>query len=203
MWKAMLECHHTQFITISLAYHVMSSQPVRRNESFNQALSHLLVETNCFASSFVNLVEAHKSYIGALNYWIHKCILQPPEKSKGRRKAAFHPHRSLSLPPIFILCQHWLNGVKSLPSDELHDSVKGIVSILHSLVDQQTEETRDEVEDNEAEKLCWGWSLDGLQTGLTRMFDRLAKYSEASLKAFEEVRQANETACIQYYAIGK
>ena len=203
MWKAMLECHHTQFITISLAYHVVSSQPDCRNESFNQALSLILVETNYFASSFVNLVEAHKSYIGSLNSWIHKCILQPQEKCKGRTKAAFHPHRSLSLPPIFILCERWLNGIKSLPSEELHDSIKGIVSVLHSLVDQQIEERRDEVEDSEAEKLCRGWSLDGLQTGLTRMFDRLAKFSEASLKAFEEVRQANETACVQYYTDGK
>lgn len=197
MWKAMVECHHSQFITISLAYHAMSSDPEPCSAYLNQALSDLQIEVDCFASSFVNLVEAHKSYIEALNSWIHKCIWQPQEQSRNRRKASSHSHRCLSLPPIFSLCQHWLNGIKSLPLEELHDSIKGIASILHDLANKQTQQRRDKVEDSEAEKLGRGWSLDGLQTGLTRVFDKLAKFSEASLKVFEEVRQANEAACSQ------
>ncbi|ONK75528.1 uncharacterized protein A4U43_C03F17830 [Asparagus officinalis] len=202
MWKAMVECHHTQFIIISLAYHVMNSKSEPHNETLNQAFSHLHIEIKCFASSFMNLVEAHKSYVEALNSWIHKCISQPQEQSKGRRKAAFRSRQSLSLPPIFVLCQHWLNGIKSLPSKGLHDSIRDTVSILYDLGNEHIEEKRDKDEDNEAERFCEKWSLDGLQTGLRRVFDQLVKFSEASVKVFEEVKQANETACIEYCANG-
>jgi hypothetical protein len=61
MWKAMLECHHKQFITVTLAYHVKSSTSVQQGEHHRQAAMHLFNEMNCFSSSFKTWITAHKS----------------------------------------------------------------------------------------------------------------------------------------------
>lgn len=204
MWKAMLECHHTQFITISLAYHAANSKQDSSNKPFDKALLHLQIEVGYFASSFINLVNNHKLYVESLNTYIHKCILQPQEqRHKIKNKLAFFPRKihHESLPPIFIVCQYWLNGLKSLPSEELCGSIKGIVFILIDLVDQQMKLEK-KVDDDEVEEYGEGFSrcsnLDRLKIGLTCLFDRLAKFSEASFKVFEEVKQVNEMAYAEY-----
>ncbi|XP_008803752.2 protein ALTERED PHOSPHATE STARVATION RESPONSE 1-like [Phoenix dactylifera] len=207
MWKAMLECHHSQFITISLAYHMKNSAASPHSEPYRQALTHLQSELVCFCSSFANWVNAHKSYVGALNTWLQKCILQPKERRKGR-KVGFPPRQALS-PPIFVLCHDLLAGLASLPSEELCDSIKGIVSVLHDSFEQQMEgkqtgknlenpENDGEFENNEDEKFRRASSLDNLQSSLTRLFDWFTKFSEASLKVYEDVKQGNEIARIAY-----
>ncbi|XP_029119353.1 uncharacterized protein [Elaeis guineensis] len=207
MWKAMLECHHAQFITISLAYHMKSSAASPHGEPYRQALMHLQSELECFRSSFANWVNAHKSYVGALNAWLQKCLLQPKERRKGR-KVSFPPRQALS-PPIFVLCHDLLAGLNSLPSEELCDSIKGIVSVLHDSFEQQMEvkqtgknaekpENDREFEKNEDEKCRRALNLDNLQSSLTRLFDWFTKFSEASLKVYEDVKQGNEIARIAY-----
>lgn len=207
MWKAMLECHHSQFITISLAYHMKTSVASPHGEPYKQALMHLQRELVCFCSSFSNWVNAHKSYVGALNAWLQKCILQPKERRKGR-KVAFPPRQALS-PPIFVLCHDLLAGLTSLPSEELCNSIKGIVSILQESFEQQMEEKQTrknpekpendgEFEKIEDEKCRRASNLDNLQSSLTRLFDWFTKFAEASLKVYEDVKQGNDIARIAY-----
>ncbi|KAG2240979.1 hypothetical protein Bca52824_096918 [Brassica carinata] len=111
MWKAMLECHHSQYITISLAYHC-------RNTS----------KTGPESSQEADLVRASRgnrvmtSYVEALNGWLHNCVLLPQERSTRNRRP-WSPRRVLA-PPIFVLCRDWSAGMKSLPSDELSRSIK-------------------------------------------------------------------------------
>ena len=73
----MLECHHKQFITITLAYHVKSSTSAQQGEHHRQAAMSLWNEMDSFSSSFRNWVTAHQSYMEALNAWLQKCVLQP------------------------------------------------------------------------------------------------------------------------------
>ena len=101
MWKLMLECHHKQFITITLAYHVKDSTSARQGEHHHhrQAAMHLWNEMDNFSSSFRNWVTAHKSYVEALNAWLQKCVLQPPQDRRRRkRKVSFPPRQAVSLP---------------------------------------------------------------------------------------------------------
>ncbi|XP_072984352.1 uncharacterized protein [Typha latifolia] len=211
MWKAMLECHHAQFITISLAYHVKSSSAAPASESRRQAMVLLCNEMDCFASSFQNWVTAHKSYLQALNSWLQKCVLQPQERRKGR-KVAFPPRQALS-PPIFVLCSNWLTGLASVPAEELCNSIKDVISVLHESFAQQVEEnkvkedsenTQDcgDLKNNEYEKLETATSFSCLQTSLVRLFDRLTRVSELSLKVHEDAKQATEMACMAYSSVG-
>ena len=127
MWKAMLECHHAQYITISLAYHSRNSMRTLEGDTRREIMAQLLEEFECFGLSFSNCIDSHTSYIEALNVWLQNCILQPRERSKSRKP--FSPRRALA-PPIFVLCRDWCAGIKALPSEELSRAIKNFVSDL-------------------------------------------------------------------------
>ncbi|KAJ3675242.1 hypothetical protein LUZ60_004284 [Juncus effusus] len=177
MWRSMLECHHSQFITISLAYHIKRSNP--KTEGQNANLTHLLEGLDSFSSSFANWINSQRNYVKALDTWLQKCVLQPQERRRGRRKAIFPPPQALS-PPIFVLCKDWLNGIESLPLDELVESIRAVGSVL-----------REDCERKENE-------MEIFQSGLRGLFDRLNKFAEASLKVCEEVKHSHEVARVAY-----
>uniref|UniRef100_A0A1D1XI52 Protein transport protein SEC31 n=1 Tax=Anthurium amnicola TaxID=1678845 RepID=A0A1D1XI52_9ARAE len=208
MWKSMLECHHSQYITITLAYHARSSVAPSQNETYKQALIHLQNELDFFRSSFANWIESQTAYVGALNIWLQNCILLPQERSRGRRAAVFSPRRALA-PPIFVLCRDWLAAIRSLPSEELSDAIRALVSDLRDCFDKQTEEKQaesslkqleneEQLHSKEAENYDKASSLGVLQPNLTRVFDSLSKFAEASLKAYEDVKQGSEVARVAY-----
>ncbi|CAL9206605.1 protein ALTERED PHOSPHATE STARVATION RESPONSE 1-like [Musa acuminata AAA Group] len=211
MWKAMLECHHAQFITISLAYHAKTSTAATHREAYKQALIHLQHEIEYFSYSFSNWINAHKFYVEALSAWLQKCILQPRERRKGRR-TIFPPRHAIS-PPIFVVCNDWLAGLKSVPTEELFDSIKSIVSVIHDSFEQPIEEKQMEKVPDEPEKTevpenkegnhCKRYlNLDNLQACLTRAFDWLTKFAEASMRVYEDVKQGNEIARVAYSNAG-
>lgn len=203
MWKAMLECHHAQHITISLAYHTKSLPASQRSEPCKQAIARLQNEMECFASSFANWVGAQKSYVEALNAWLHKCILHPPQERSWRRRMPFSPRRALA-PPVFVLSADWLAGLNALPSKEVMDSLQGFVSDLHGFTEQQKEEklaepnSEQQRQENTEEKCEGESSYARLQVSLTRLFDQLAKYAEAAARVYEDVKQGTEQAMEAY-----
>ena len=206
MWKAMLECHHAQYITISLAYHARSSTGTPRGDPHRQIMAQLQSEIEYFGLSFADWINSHTSYVEALNGWLQNCILLPQERTKSRRP--FSPRRVLA-PPIFVLCRDWLAGAKGLPADELSDAIKQFISDLHQLL-RQTEEqqkkekpfdsnTNGESESKDDEKTeDKSLNLGCIHTSLAKVLERLTKFSEASLKMYEDVRQKSEAARIAY-----
>ncbi|CAN1224880.1 Protein ALTERED PHOSPHATE STARVATION RESPONSE 1, partial [Linum perenne] len=184
MWKAMLECHHAQYITISLAYHSRATTATPRGDTRQEMLSQLLQEIECFGLGFTNWVNSHTSYVEALNGWLQHCIIQPQERSKNRRP--FSPRRVVA-PPIFVVCRDWSVGIKALPSEELNDSIKSFLSEVRQLMHQRSEDSEDA-----------SVSLSCIHTSLTKVLDRLNKFSEASLKMYEDIRQKSEAARVAY-----
>ncbi|RLM58607.1 uncharacterized protein C2845_PM18G10870 [Panicum miliaceum] len=212
MWKSMLECHHKQFITITLAYHVKSSTPLQQGEHHRQAAMNLWNEMDSFSSSFRNWVTAHQSYVEALNAWLQKCVLQPPQDRRRRkRKVSFPPRQAVS-PPIFILCRDWLTLTESLPADELCKSIKDVMQLLRDSFEHQDDQNKPKsesqecgmLENNEQEAAKSGSvpAAEGLQSRLTMVLDRLTKFSEASLKCYEELKQNYEIARDDYKRVG-
>lgn len=202
----MLECHHAQYITISLAYHARSSTGTPRGDPHRQIMAQLQSEIEYFGLSFADWINSHTSYVEALNGWLQNCILLPQERTKSRRP--FSPRRVLA-PPIFVLCRDWLAGAKGLPADELSDAIKQFISDLHQLL-RQTEEqqkkekpfdsnTNGESESKDDEKTeDKSLNLGCIHTSLAKVLERLTKFSEASLKMYEDVRQKSEAARIAY-----
>lgn len=204
MWRAMLECHHAQYITISLAYHAKASALSPQGDAQKLIMTQLQDEVECFGLSFANWINSHTSYVEALNSWLQNCILQPRERTRGRR--AFSPRRVLA-PPIFVLCRDWSTGIKSLPSEELSDAIKDFLYVLrhsvgHHSEELQKKETTPEPENEEVEAKAKdeeknnekSSNLNCIHSRLTRVLDRLTKFSEASLKMCEDIKQKCETA---------
>lgn len=200
MWKAMLECHHAQYITISLAYHAKNSTRTPQGDTKQEILNQLQHEMECFGLSFVDWINSHNSYVEALNGWLQNCIMQPKEKSKGRR--AFSPRRVVA-PPIIVLGRDWSAGIKNLPSEELNEAIKSLLYDLCHSVERRDEEpqnkepildTSGNIEADMKENPAGLSNLSSIHSSLTKVLDRLTKFSEASLKMYEDIRQKNETA---------
>ncbi|WZY67846.1 protein ROLLING AND ERECT LEAF 2 [Brassica rapa] len=185
MWKAMLECHHSQYITISLAYHCRNTSKTGPENALKRRIwSELLEETECFGLSFADLVNSMTSYVEALNGWLHNCVLLPQERSTRNRRP-WSPRRVLA-PPIFVLCRDWSAGMKSLPSDELSRSIKEFSTDMEML----GEEKEDSVLVSE--------DLSSVHSSLAKLLERLKKFSEASLKMYEDVKVKSEEAVVAY-----
>ncbi|CAH8273880.1 unnamed protein product [Arabidopsis lyrata] len=185
MWKAMLECHHSQYITISLAYHCRNSSKTAPEIALKRRiLSELLEETECFGLSFVDLVNSMTCYVEAVNGWLHNCVLLPQERSSLRNRRPWSPRRVLA-PPIFVLCRDWSAGMKTLPSDELSGSIKGFSLDMEMLGEEKSGSVL--VSD-----------LSSVHSSLAKLLERLKKFSEASLKMYEDVKMKSEAARVAY-----
>ncbi|GAB4848671.1 hypothetical protein Ancab_003383 [Ancistrocladus abbreviatus] len=206
MWKAMLECHHAQYITISLAYHAKSFTRTPGDDSHKHAMVQLHYEFECFGLSFLDWVNSHTWYVEALNGWLQSCIMQPQERSKSRRP--FSPRRALA-PPIFVLCRDWAAGIKALPSAEVNGAINNLLSDLRHLMEQQTEDkqkTKVPPSDNDGQvdskeeetNANESSNLGCMHASLAKVLDRLTKFAEASLKLYEETRQKSEAARVAY-----
>lgn len=202
----MLECHHAQYITISLAYHSRSSTGTPQGDTHKQILAQLQEEIECFGLSFADWINSLTSYVESINAWLQNCILQPRGRSRSRRP--FSPRRVVA-PPIFVLCRDWSVGIKALPAVELSNDIKNFLSDLHHLMEQQAERQLDKpklTEANNAEPECKDdeknddvrSNLNCIHSSLTKVLDRLHKFSEASVKMYEDVKQKSEAARVAY-----
>ncbi|XP_020969472.1 uncharacterized protein LOC107621974 isoform X2 [Arachis ipaensis] len=178
-----------------------------------EILAQLLEEFKCFGLSFDNWINSHTSYVESLNGWLQNCVLQPSDRSKNRRRP-LSPRRVLA-PPIFVLCRDWSSGIKALPADDLSRAIKVFVSELCRVMKQQedkelqekqnlsgelnNEETKsnnntieDTSEDDYADLCC-------IHESLTKVLSQMTKFSEASLKMSEDVKQKSQAAQAAYH----
>lgn len=195
----MLECHHSQYITISLAYHTKSSAVVPIGETQRQIINQLQDEVEYFGLSFADWINSYTSYVEALNSWLQNCILQPRERQKGRR--ALSPRRYLA-PPIFVLCRDWSSGIKSLPSQEVSDAIKAFLVDLRLSVTEEPKKKTSSTIDSQSNDAAEEEKMNGdkpspvscVQPSLTKVLDRLTKFSEASVKMCEDIWQKCDSA---------
>lgn len=171
-------------------------------------MAQLWHEIECFGSSFSNWVNSLTSYIEALNGWLQNCILLPPESKRNRNRRPWSPRRALA-PPIFVLCRDWLAGLRALSGgDELGDALKGFLSDIRDLMEEEADNGQkagdqggisDPAVIKDEERNAYAPSnLSCVHSSLTKVLDRMTKYSEASLKMYEDVRQKSDAATTAY-----
>ena len=78
--------------------------------------------------------------------------------------------------------------MESLPADELCKSIKDVMQLLRDSFEHQTDQNKPKSE----------WK----RSSSTRVLDRLTKFSEASLKRYEELKHNYETARDAYKTVG-
>lgn len=190
MWKAMLESHHAQYITIQLAYHLKNTKTgTNQEESKKQIIADLQHEISCFGLSLTDMVNSQTSYVESINNWLQNCIILPKERVKGRRP--FSPRRALG-PPIFVICRHWSSGIQNLPAQQLSDAIKAFLSNLNR--DSVEEVDQKPAEGEEANSDVAAVNSGTMHLSLTKVLDGLTKFSEASLKMYEDIKEKSEKA---------
>ncbi|KAL8229440.1 hypothetical protein R6Q57_014340 [Mikania cordata] len=189
MWKVMLECHHTQYITISLAYHMRKSKHGNLEETKKQIMDELQHKIECFGLSFTNMVNSQTSYVESINNWLQNCIIQPKE----RKRRLISPRRSVG-PPIFVICQDWSAGIRSLPSQQLSDSIEALLSHLHQHSVNELDQKQTALNEDTQNDDIMSSKLRSMHSSLTKVLDGLTKFSECSLKMYEDIKQKSETA---------
>ncbi|CAM0951184.1 unnamed protein product [Alopecurus aequalis] len=196
MWRMMQEVHQMQHTIISRTDAKISAISPS-SESHKDTLMNLITELGFLHSSLSGWVDAYKNYVSGLHSWLQKWVVQPRDRSRGR-KLVLSPRQHLA-PPLFVLLGDWSAGMSSLPSAESCDSIKNLAADLKKMCKQQAAKKRYSdtgAEDKAAEhsKPESEAKLATLQGGLTTMFDRLAKLSDAMASLSENVKREAEIA---------
>ncbi|RYR35101.1 hypothetical protein Ahy_A10g050242 [Arachis hypogaea] len=168
MWRAMLECHHAQFITISLAYHLRSSTRTIEADASREILAQLLEEFKCFGLSFDNWINSHTSYVESLNGWLQNCVLQPSDRIKAL------PAEDLSR-TIKVFVSELCRVMKQQEDKELQEKQ----NLSGELNNEKTKSKHNTIEDTSEDDYA---HLCCIHESLTKVLSQMTIFSKASLK---------------------
>ncbi|KAI3961257.1 hypothetical protein MKX01_006971 [Papaver californicum] len=142
MWRTMYECHQVQN-NISQQVNRLSEYPSTEPTTAFHCLSttQLEREVNIWYNSFCNLVKSQREYIRVLNRWVQL----------AESLADDQPQIGLTS-DIHIFCEEWQLAFDRLPEKVAAEAIKSFVSVIHSIVLQQTEERNLQKKSNQLEK---------------------------------------------------
>lgn len=216
MWGTMLDCHNHQYNTIVEAGNNIRPRVSVRSESQRQAILVLEFELKSLCSSFTKWNSAHKTYLQSINLWLLKCVFPRKQKSARKRNIVeFCPKRDIA-PPIFVTCRDWLLLLDKLPTKEVADAIKDLMTITNRFLPRQEKGHRNpgftfalsQKAGHEDELLGgisraeapvdWSQNYDSLQSGLVVFFDRLRTLAESSVMNYVALQQSIKEARISY-----
>ncbi|KAL9274172.1 ALTERED PHOSPHATE STARVATION RESPONSE 1-like protein [Drosera capensis] len=129
MWKAMLDCHHSQSLVVEGAKGLdavaSSNGPSDAHLEATMQLEHDLID---WTLSFSNWVEAQRDYVQALNNWLLNCLPSEPEETVDGI-APFSPGRA-GAPPIFVICHQWFQVLDRISEKEVVGSMKAFAMMV-------------------------------------------------------------------------
>ncbi|KAI3838503.1 hypothetical protein MKW92_011597 [Papaver armeniacum] len=200
MWEMMFEYHKAQYNIISTAHINVSTKISMHTESHRQAATHLEHELSSLSSSFVKWTATQKTYVECIDGWLHKCISLQQKSSRWKRRKP-EPLRNLG-PPIYVTCGVWLDKLKVLPTKEVADSIKSLVSDTISLLPQHEKRSKkrggmSEALGEEASE-DWDSGFKGFQSSLEGFIEKLNCFAESSVKMYVDLKKAIEEAKISY-----
>ena len=132
MWRSMYECHQVQkHIVQQLEYlnTIPSNNPT--SEIHRQSTLQLELEVQQWHQSFCNLFKAHRDYIESLSGWLRLSLYQFSRNPLSR---------TTEESKIFTLCEQWHLAVEHIPDKVASEGIKSLLTVIHAIVVQQTEE---------------------------------------------------------------
>ncbi|XP_008811000.1 protein ROLLING AND ERECT LEAF 2-like [Phoenix dactylifera] len=215
MWVMMLDCHKNQYSIISGSCNNGSTKVSTRSESHRQATMLLERELSSLCSNFTKWISAQKSYIEAINGWIHKCVFPRKQKYSKRKPIEFDPKRDIA-PPIFVTCQNWLALLNELPMEEVANSLKDLVTVTTRFLPRQEKGHENsklsltfsrktgqsvglegDIDRNES-PVDWSLNYDSLLSGLAGFLNRLKTFAESSVQEYENLQKFISAAHLRY-----
>lgn len=130
MWRTMNECHQIQN-HISQQGNLLEKHPSTEptTESHRFATLQLENEVASWHSSFCNLFCSLREYSLVLSQWVRLTDCLP-----------YSSNISCSIKRIHSICDEWQLALDRLPDKVAADSIKSLVSVMHSIVLQQNAE---------------------------------------------------------------
>lgn len=211
MWEVMFECHKLQFQIISTAYNNSHARIAPQSELRRQITAYLEYELHSLSSSFSKWIGAQKSYLQAINGWLHKCVLDQKSSSRRKRRPQPLPLRKYG-PPIYATCSVWLEKIDTLPVKDVTDSIKSLAGETARFLphqeknqgkggnnphittswkaDKGSESAENLLRDDASED--WVSGLDRFRASLLRFLGQLNNFARSSVNLYAELRQAIE-----------
>ncbi|XP_057759892.1 protein ALTERED PHOSPHATE STARVATION RESPONSE 1 [Arachis stenosperma] len=132
MWRSMYECHQVQkHIVQQLEYINTIPSTTPTSEIHRQSTLQLEVEVQQWHQSFCNLFKAHRDYIQSVTGWLRLSLFQ-----FGRTPLS----RTTEESKIYALCEEWNLAVDRIPDKVASEGIKSLLTVIHAIVVQQTEE---------------------------------------------------------------
>lgn len=211
MWEVMHECHKLQFQIMSASYNNSHARITMHSELRRQITAYLENELQFLSSSFTKWIEAQKSYLQAINGWIHKCVPLQQKSVKRKRR----PQSELLIqygPPIYATCDVWLKKLGTLPVKDVVDSIKSLAAdtarFLPYQDKNQGKEPHSHIGGESADGLLrddisedWISGFDRFRANLIRFLGQLNSLSGSSVKMYRELRQAIQEAKNNYHRL--
>ncbi|XP_062203405.1 protein ALTERED PHOSPHATE STARVATION RESPONSE 1-like isoform X2 [Phragmites australis] len=130
MWRNMYECHQVQnhiAHQASLLGNRPGSEPT--SDSHYHATSQLEVEVSGWHSSFCNLITLQREYVSILNQWIKLTDCLPDNDGFMRSSSG-----------ICSFSEELQRVLERLPEKVAAEAIKTFISVIHSIILQQSEE---------------------------------------------------------------
>ncbi|TKY46556.1 serine carboxypeptidase 2 [Spatholobus suberectus] len=216
MWEVMFECHKLQFQIMSTAYNNSHARNATHSELRRQIASYLESELHYLSSSFIKWIGAQKSYLEAINGWLHKCVSLKQKTTRKRRPQP--PPLRMCGPPIYATCEIWLEKLGELPVQEVVNSMKSLASetarflprqeknqgkgASHAHITSWNAHIRSESSDNllrDDASEDWDSGFDRFRASFLGFLDQLNNFAGSSVKMYTELRQAIQNAKNYYH----
>ncbi|XP_027331225.1 nitrate regulatory gene2 protein-like [Abrus precatorius] len=217
MWEVMYDCHRHQFQIMSAAYNDSHARISMHSELRRQITAYLENELHSLSSSFTKWIEAQKSYLEAINGWLHKCVHLQQKSSKRKRR----PQTELRHcgPPIYATCEFWLKNLSTLPVKDVVDSMKSLAADTARFLPRQDKNQekgahppmsmwKPDIGGESADGLLrddisedWISGFDRFRESLIRFLRQLNVLSSCSVKMYTELRQVIQDAKKNYHRL--
>uniref|UniRef100_A0A803PY85 Uncharacterized protein n=1 Tax=Cannabis sativa TaxID=3483 RepID=A0A803PY85_CANSA len=202
MWEVMLDCHKLQFDIISVALNNGNAKLSVHQESHRQITLRLENELHSLSSSFSKWIGAQKSYIDSLNKWLFKCVSIAENSTKRKRKSYSWQNVRNYGPPIYVVCDLWLEEMNKLQYKDVVDSIKSLAAETSHLLPRH--EKKDGKADNRSASAVNGLRDDGLEdvisglnsfrSSLVAFFGQLNNFADSSVQMYVKLDKAIENA---------
>lgn len=129
VWRTMHESHKAQALISQQLSNVSDNHNTLLNsEYYHQATIQFETEASYWYNSFCKLVKSQREYASTLFEWIRLT-----DRLRDGNECSSHSS-------ILSICQQWEHGLDGLPDKETSDAIKNLMSSIHSIIGQQTEE---------------------------------------------------------------
>ncbi|XP_073154832.1 uncharacterized protein [Henckelia pumila] len=217
MWEMMMDCHRLQFHIISISIAPGSTKINIQSDSLRQITIHLENELNTLSFNFTKWIGAQKIYVEAINKWLFKCVSLPQNNTKRSKRMRLPSMRDCG-PPIYMICDAWLEMIDRLPCKGVVDSIKDLTAEVAHVLPRQEKNQGKASNRSRNVSLLDGMdggdrgintstdevledlvpAFDGFRTSLAGFLGKLNNFAECSVTMFTDLQKSIQDAKEKY-----